>query len=183
MINARLRAPFNSFTLLVILLLTACSSAVPRRDPTGQRFPTVCGESLDGKPVTLPDIGAGAPMLLLIGYEQNTQFDLDRWIIGITQMELKVRTFEVPTIPGLIPGMVSGLIDGGMRSGIPSEDWPSVVTLYSDASKVAAFTGTDNGLPGRIVLLNKDGVVMFFHDRGYSMGSLQKLRAALSEVK
>jgi hypothetical protein len=166
----------------ILALLTACSSAHPRRDPMGERFPTVRGKALDGTEVTLPDVGAGAPLLLLIGYEQNTQFDLDRWLMGITQMGVKVRAFEVPTLPGLMPGMFSGFIDSGMRRGIPKEDWGGVVTLYGDASKVAQFTGNKDGLPGRIVLLDKSGVVVFFHDRGFSLGTLQKLQDVLAKL-
>ena len=146
-------------------------------------FPTVAGTSLADQPVTFPDVGRGAPLLLLIGYEQNTQFDLDRWIQALDMAGAKVRAFELPTIPGMVPRMISGFIDGGMRRGIPAEDWIAVVTLYGDAGKVAAFTGNDDGLPGRIVLLDRDGRVVFFHDRGYSLGALQRLQRTLAELR
>ena len=81
----------------------------------------------------------------------------------------------MPTIPGLIPGLFSSKIDAGMRSGIPKEDWPAVITIYGDGDVVARFTGNATPLPGRIVLLDKDGKVAFFHDRGFSAGSLQNL--------
>ena len=170
-------------SLLLLTLLTACSTTWPRRDPTGEVFPTVAGTSLADQPVTFPDVGRGAPLLLLIGYEQNTQFDLDRWIQALDMAGAKVRAFELPTIPGLVPRMVSGFIDGGMRRGIPQEDWIAVVTLYGDAGKVAAFTGNDDGLPGRIVLLDRDGRVVFFHDRGYSLGALQRLQRTVAELR
>lgn len=169
--------------LLGLALLSACSTTWPRRDPTGEQFPTVTGTSLADQPVTFPDVGRGAPLLLLIGYEQNTQFDLDRWIQGLDVAGAKLRAFELPTLPGMLPRMVSGMIDGGMRRGIPEEDWLSVVTLYGDASKVAAFTGNDDGLPGRIVLLDRDGKVVFFHDRGFSLGSLKRLLGKLQELQ
>lgn len=169
--------------LPLLALLTACSTTWPRRDPTGEVFPTVTGTSLADQPVTFPDVGRGAPMLLLIGYEQNTQFDLDRWIQALDMAGAKVRGFELPTIPGLVPRMISGFIDGGMRRGIPEEDWISVVTVYGDAAKVAAFTGNADGLPGRILLLDRDGRVVFFHDRGYSLGTLQRLQRTLAELR
>jgi len=163
--------------------LTACSTTWPRRDPSGMVFPSVTGTSLAGAPVMFPEVGRGAPLLLLIGYQQNTQFDLDRWIQGLDGAGRKVRTYELPTIPGLMPRMFSGFIDGGMRRGIPSEDWIGVVTLYGDAAKVAAFTGNDDGLPGRIVLLDRDGKVAFFHDRGYSQATLNQLLAKVQELQ
>ncbi len=172
---------------LVVAVLAAglaggCSSPIPRRDPTGELFPSVTGEALSGDRVSIPESFAGAPVLLLVGYKQNTQFDLDRWLLGITQAELDVAVREVPTIAGLVPGMIGGWIDGGMRRGIPNEDWGSVVTVYGDAKVIQRFTGTENPMPGRILLLDAQGRVIFFHDRGYSVGSLKKLEAALPGI-
>ncbi|MFN7672298.1 MAG: hypothetical protein ACK5S5_17785 [Planctomycetota bacterium] len=161
---------------------SACSTTYPRRDPTGEPFPSVRGTSLDGPEVALPDVGKGAPLLLLIGYQQNTQFDLDRWLLGLSEAGVKVRAYEVPTLPGLMPGLASGFIDGGMRRGIPKEDWGGVVTVYGDAKAIARFTGNDDGLPGRIVLLDRDGKVAWFHDRGYSVGALRALQQRLAEL-
>ncbi|MEM7203389.1 MAG: hypothetical protein AAF628_24210 [Planctomycetota bacterium] len=167
---------------LGLSFIPACSSTYPRRDPTGETFPTVRGESLAGDDVELPAIAAGQPLLLLIGYDQDAQFDIDRWLLGLTQAEVGVRMLELPTIPGMFPRMFSGTIDGGMRRGIPREDWGGVVTLYADAEPVAQFTGNADGLTGRVVLLDGEGRVRFFHDRGYSVGSLQRLSSTLHEL-
>jgi hypothetical protein len=56
------------------------------------------------------------------------------------------------------------------------------VTLYAEAKPVAEFTGNEDGLPGRVVLLDGDGRVVFFHDRGYSLGTLQRLLGVLGEL-
>jgi hypothetical protein len=165
------------------LLAAGCRSTYDRRDPTGETFPSVGGSALDGRDVRLPEAFAGSPVVLLIGYEQNTQFDLDRWAMGMRQAGVTVAACEVPTIPGLVPGLFSGYIDGGMRRGIPQEDWGSVVTVYGDGDLIARFTGNADGLPGRIVLLDKDGRVVFFHDRGFSPGTLDRLRAAIDSLR
>ncbi|MBL8736319.1 MAG: hypothetical protein JNL12_07840 [Planctomycetes bacterium] len=168
--------------LLATLLLASCSTTWPRRDPTGEVFPTVAGTSLAGDAVTLPALGAGAPLLLLVGYEQEAQFDLDRWLLGLDQAGWRVRTFEVPTLPGLFPRLLAGTIDGGMRRGIPAEDWASVVTVYGDAARIADFTGNEDGLTGRVLLLDRTGKVVFFHDRGFSVARLKALVEAASGV-
>ena len=55
-----------------------------------------------------------------------------------------------------------------MRSGIPEEDWAVVVTLYGSAARpVTELTGTTNGRLARVMLLDADGAVAWFHDRGY----------------
>ena len=129
---------------LCLVAGSACSPRYQLRDPTGERFPTVTGQSLDKKPVKFPDAVAGGPAVLLIAYEQKAQFDVDRWILGLLQGNLQARLYELPTIPGALPGLASGFIDDGMRGGIPKEDWGAVVTMYDDADIIARFTGNDN---------------------------------------
>lgn len=169
--------------LLAALVLTVavlgCGSPLPNRDPTGERFPSVRGTALSGEAVALPEDLAGEPAVLLVGYVQNAQFDLDRWILGLLQAETPVRLLEVPTIDGLVPGMIAGSIDAGMRRGIPEEDWGTVVTVYDDAADIVTFTGETRPANGRVLLLDADGVVRWFHDRGYSAGVLLKLDAAV----
>lgn len=166
----------------LVLPMAACSTTYDRRDPTGEVFPTVVGESLAGEPVELPTAFRGAPVVLLVGYAQETQFDLDRWLLGLTDSGARIAVREVPTIPGLAPRAFAGWIDSGMRRGIPEEDWGAVVTLYADAAPVARFTGNRDGLPGRVLLLDAEGRVVFFHDRGYGVGALKQLLAAAAAL-
>lgn len=168
--------------LLALLALSGCSTSYDRRDPTGEVFPSVRGEALDGREVALPEVAGGRPLLLLIGYDQDAQFDIDRWLYGLADTGVDVMLFEVPTIPGMVPRLLSDTIDGGMRRGIPQEDWGLVVTVYRDAEQIARFTGNADGLTGRVVLLDADGRVVFFHDRGYSVGTLRALLDALRRL-
>jgi predicted transcriptional regulator len=70
-----------------------------------------------------------------------------------------------------------------MRSGIPQEDWAIVATVYDDADAIARFLGNETPLPARVVLLDKQGKVAFFHDRGYSTKTLLRLSAQLQELR
>ena len=172
-------------TLCVLPALSACSSSLPNRVPLGERFPTVTGEALSGETVTLPDDVAGAPAVLLVGYVQEAQFDADRWLFGLLQARTPVALREVPTIPGLMARAAGGFIDEGMRGGIPHEDWRAVITLYGGgAADVAAFTGNTRSSNMRVLLLDADGRVAWFHDRGFSAGKLLELdRAARALVE
>ena len=159
-------------------LLLGCATRYPLRDPTGERFPTVTGTSLAGAPTTFPDAVAGRPAVLLIAYEQQTQFDVDRWLLGFVQAQLDAAIYELPTIPGAIPGLFAGSIDEGMRGGIPKEDWAVVVTMYDDGDAIARFTGNDKRRgSARVVVLDERGHVRFFHDSGYSARLVQKVIA------
>jgi monofunctional biosynthetic peptidoglycan transglycosylase len=166
-----------------ILLLVACSSATPRREPLGERFPAVRGDALDGASLELPGDLGGEPSILLIGYLMEAQFDIDRWLLGLLQLETPVRLLEVPTIDGMVPGLIAGTIDNGMRSGIPPEEWAEVVTLYGDdADRVVALTGDAGGRNARVLLLDGDGQIAWFADRGWSAKLLIALDARAREL-
>jgi len=169
--------------LILLLLVVSCSTTFPRQDPVGAEFPQISGDSLDDREVLIPADFSGKETLLLIGYEMDSQFDIDRWLFGLNQAGVELPIYELPTIRGMVPGMISERINQGMRSGIPSEDWAIVVTIYRDADVVAAFLGNETPLPARVVLLDKLGRVVFFHDRGYSTGTLIKLRSELDRLR
>lgn len=158
--------------------LGACTSTVENRDPMGEMFPAVIGKSLEDQEMRLP---LSEPSVLLLGYVQDAQFDADRWLIGLLQLAPDVRIFEVPTLVGFFPFLFENTIDGGMRKGIPEEDWKSVVTIYGDdADKVLEFTGNERPRNMRVLLLDSNGNVAWFHDRGFSAGKMLELNEAIS---
>ncbi len=179
-----------ALALLALLAVVAISmwrgstDAWPDRDPTGEVFPTVSGESLEKEPVKIPDDFLGEPAVLIVGYQQRAQFDIDRWLMGLLQTGEEMPIVEVPTIPGLVPTMISGWIDDGMRSGIPREDWGAVVTLYGDAARpVAELTGTERGQVARVIVLAEDGTIAWFDDEGYSARKALEVAQVVSGLR
>ena len=165
-------------SLALFLIAAGCSATAPNRVPVSERLPSVIGESLNGDEVRIPEDLPSGVNVLLLGYKQRAQFDCDRWLLGLAQAETPIGVREIPTISGMIPGMFSGAIDSGMRSGIPSEDWGSVVTVYgAGADELKRFTGVEGGSNARVLLLDEDGFVQWFHDRGYSATKLLELDA------
>jgi hypothetical protein len=161
--------------LVMLFFICSCTTTVVRRNPIGEVFPSVSGNALDGKTWNFPSDSKGKMALLLIGYAQDAQFDIDRWLIGIDQKKYKIDVFEVPTIKGWIPRLISGKIDEGMKSGIPEELWKVVITIYDDAETIIAMTGNEDPLNARAIVLNEKGEIVYFHDRGFSVGALNKL--------
>ena len=167
-----------------LIFLAGCSTTVPTPKLDAEsRFPSVNGETLEKKNVQLPEDYAGQPVVLLIGYLQRAQFDIDRWILGLLQSEANVRIVEVPTIAGMVPSILQDSINSGMRSGIPTEDWGVVVTVYKDADKIISAIGNERPQSASVVLLDKDGHIDWFYNRGYSAQRVLELKqrvAALS---
>lgn len=179
------RKRLATLSIVALLMLVAgCSSSLPNRDPRGEAFPLVVGQSLEKQRIELPTAFAGTPVVILIGYRQNAQFDIDRWLMGLVQAGLGARVVEVPAIPGLLPTMASGWIDDGMRSGIPREDWAAVITLYGEAARpVAEFTGTTNGRLARVVVIDGTGQVVWFDDTGYSVRKALEVAELIGELE
>ncbi|MEW6998732.1 hypothetical protein AADZ86_13690 [Colwelliaceae bacterium BS250] len=164
----------------IIILTTACSTKYPNQSVTGKNFPSVSGQTLEQSDMNIPEDFNEKFTLLLIGYKQNSQFDIDRWLIGLDMTETKVSVFEVPTIQGLFPRMFSTMIDNGMRAGIPKPLWKGVVTVYEDGETIQAFTGNENPNNARVVLLDDEGKVLYFYDDGFSVAALNQVRGILN---
>ncbi len=170
--------------LATCLFFVACGSKVPTPANINQSmFPQVRGSSLKQEAIVLPDHYLGKPTLLLIGYVQKAQFDIDRWILGALQAGVKAEIVEVPTIAGMMPQMVQSFIDNGMRSGIPQSDWGSVVTVYEDAPKIIAALGNDRPQSAYVVLLNREGRIVWTTNTGYSAGQVFELKAKVDELE
>jgi hypothetical protein len=163
--------------VIAVCFVMACGSVVkPATTVTQAPFPRVAGESLTGERITIPDAYRGKNTLLLIGYTQKAQFDIDRWILGALQADVPVEIVEVPTIAGMMPQMVQGFINNGMRSGIPQSDWASVVTVYEDAPKIIELLGNERPQSAYAVLLNRSGVVVWSSNIGYSASQILTLK-------
>jgi hypothetical protein len=169
----------KALMMIFALSATACQSSYPNAKPLGETFPTVEGTSLKGEKVRFPQDLKGEPVVLLLGYKQDAQFDIDRWFIGLDMTKTKVKAMELPTIKGMFPRMFKTMIDNGMRSGIPKELWGGVVTIYKDGDRLQKFTGNEKGLNARVMLLDSQGNIIYFHDRGFSVPALNELRSAL----
>lgn len=161
-----------------VITISGCSTTVPTPViGSDSRFPQVRGETLEKNKVSLPDDFAGKPAVLLVGYQQRAQFDIDRWILGLLQSEAQVRIVEVPTIAGMVPTILQNTISNGMRGGIPAEDWGSVVTVFEDADKIISAIGNDHPQSASVVLLDPNGRIDWFYNQGYSAHKVLELKS------
>lgn len=168
---------------LLAALVSGCSTSIANRNPINEPFPEVSGEALNGDAWNIPQDLAGKPAIVIMGYVQDAQFDIDRWLLGIVQVETPVPFLELPTIKGMAPRMFKGRIDEGMRGGIPKEDWRGVVTIWGDdAKRVVALTGNEKPNNARVALLDAEGKIAWFADRGFSPGGMLELDRKAREL-
>ena len=96
--------------------------------------------------------------------------------------ETNVDVYELPTISGMFPRMFNTMINDGMRAGIPKSLWRGVITIYDGGEEVQAFTGNTNPNNSRVILLNSQGTVVYFYDRGFSVEALKNVRAKIKSL-
>ncbi|MFD2166120.1 hypothetical protein ACFSJY_07545 [Thalassotalea euphylliae] len=168
---------------LLVFVIAGCSNPVANRTPINESFPQVAGENLNRQQVVLPKELEGDLRLLLVGYVQDSQFDIDRWLIGLDMTQTKVTAYEIPTIKGMFPRMFEGFINNGMRKGIPKQLWGGVITVYDEAEKITALTGTENPNNARVLLLNEQGTILYFYDSGFAVDALNDLRDVIDSTR
>jgi outer membrane protein assembly factor BamE (lipoprotein component of BamABCDE complex) len=168
--------------LLILILFIGCSTPYPNKNPVGEKFPSISGTGLNDQKWKIPEDMKGEKVLLLLGYKMDSQFDIDRWLIGLDMKKTAISVFEIPTIKGMFPRMFKKQIDNGMRKGIPEMLWKAVITVYEDGEKVQQFTGNTNPNNTRVILLDKEGTIRHFDDKGFSVPSLNNLRSSIQKL-
>jgi len=169
-------------SMVCMLFMFGCSSSIKNKVTLGKPFPEVRGKSLFGDEVTIPQKVSDF-QIILIGYKQKTQFDIDRWLIGFEMTGVKVLINELPVLNSWFPDFLQKRIDRGMKSGIPKNLWKNVMTVYDDAEIIKKFLGTENPNNARVVLLDPSQRVIAHYDNGFSSKSLAKILALLPREK
>lgn len=128
-----------------------------------QALPHMEATDLNGRTLNIPQDLAGSPPLLIFGFEEEQQAEIDRLLPLIETAKAEapgLRVWELPLIDD--PGPVERLIvETGMRAGIPGEATRGrVVTLYvKDRKAFAAALGLGPEQIVYIVALGANGDV------------------------
>jgi len=137
---------------------------------TGSVFPEIHGHSLAGQQVTIPDAASGRIALILVAFERQAQGMLDSWNEPFVQKfggNEGYVTYELPIIDAFLPRMLSFSIDAGMRSGIPKEKHPYVVTYYGDSTELRQALDIRDRSLGYAYLLDRRGAIRWA-GKGYA---------------
>ncbi len=123
-----------SIVLLTRHLQTALA-ALGARGQANPVFPSLRGNDLNGRSLSLPGDFPAPFSLVFVAFEMRQQADVDSWR-GFVEKARRARpslaVFELPTIARGYR-LMQFVIDNGMRSAIPDRQTRAVtVTLYTD---------------------------------------------------
>jgi len=172
---------------MFFFLAPGCGTPVTGRtfDPAAPVFPTVSGESLNKRAISIP-ADLDAPFnLLLVAFYQRQQAEVDTWIPTARQIiadHANVEFYELPTISGGW-GLMRGWVDGGMRSGIPDFGARErTVTVYTDTEKFRSLAGIDDPEKIWVGIVDRQGRVYWSARGPASEAMLAELREAVRAV-
>ena len=93
------------FNFNLSLSFSFSCSRVPNKSPEsiiGKPFPILKGKSFITKKVDPTKRLKRTKYYSSNGYVQGAQFDIDRWLIGLSMAKVKTPVFEVPAVKGFL---------------------------------------------------------------------------------
>jgi len=157
----------------------AAQASAPAPEP---RFPPVTARNLEERSFQLPGDLEGTLNVVLVGFAQEQQADMDTWLPKLRALAAAVpalRVYEMPVAPRSA-AVMRWMIDGGMRRNIPDRAArEATITLYVDK---AAFR-TSLGLPDEsriyVLLVDRAGTVRWRAAGPYTAAGFAALERAV----
>jgi hypothetical protein len=148
------------------------------------RLPEVTGSNLLRRKVTLPDDLQGELNILFMAFYQWHQALVDSWVPKARQLEQYhpgVRFYEIPVIRKM-NFLSQTFINEGMRAGIPNHTTrEKTITLYLDKKALRRALEIPNEETIRVLLLDREGNVLWQTEGAYSQEKGDALSKAVQE--
>ena len=188
MTSSPLRPTVLASSLLAATLVGAgLASAQQQPSPPSPPpvFPTVSGENLSGRAMTLPRDFAGRANLVFVAFEREQQEVVDTWLPHAARLVASrpgLRYYELPTIKRRF-AVMSPVIAGGMRSGVTDRAArDATITLYTNVDDFRAALGLPDARSIYALLLDADGVVRWRARGAYDDAQGAALAAAVDRL-
>lgn len=145
-------------------------------------FPTVSGFNLERQEFEFPRDFAGELNVLFVPFLQRQQLDVNTWVPFIQELERTVPGvvyYELPTIWEMA-ALSRMFLNEGMRAGIPDQkSRERTITLYLNKAEFQKATGIDGDSRMHVLLVNRQGDILWRTTGNYSEEKGSQLLAAI----
>jgi len=150
---------------------------------SGVHFPTVSGFNLERQEFVLPRDFAGELNILFVPFLRRQQEDVDSWVPFVSGLEADtpgLAYYELPTIYEM-SSLSRMFLNEGMRAGIPNrKSRQRTITLYLDRAKFMRATGIPDERQIHVMLVNRDGQILWRETGRFDYAKGQSLVAAVA---
>jgi hypothetical protein len=164
--------------------ITAVALALAQGARVGSEPPKLHGQTLDGRPIVLPDAAAGKITLVVLGASRRGGERTGPWKDHfVADFGSKPNaSYYVAALLQSVPSPFRGVIRSGMRGGTPVAAQAHVLTSASDEEAWKRYLDLrDNTLPG-VVLLDGYGRVRWSYIGVFDATRYQSLNEAASAL-
>jgi hypothetical protein len=168
----------NAILLYAVL---AFQVSAPQPSAIGSEPPRIRGETLNGKPINLPEATAGKLTVLVLGFNKQGGQQTGVWAKHLSQDFGTDPSFTSYTVAVLedAPALLRGMIKSGIRSGTPGSERDHVVTTVSGEAAWKKFLRVKQKDVPYLVLLDSDGKVRWTGHGPFEQGQYETLKAAV----
>lgn len=147
------------------------------------KFPTLKTKDLNGEQRDLPESFKGEINLIIVGYQEWHQTEIDTWLSLADQLEAEFPDFhyyELPVVGSMGPfGRMQ--LDFWMRQGIPNRTTRErTLTLYIDRAGFRQSLNIERDETIALLLLDRSDRVIWQGYGPYTESNAAGLRAALA---
>jgi hypothetical protein len=160
--------------------ITTHQTSGPGSDP-----PKIRGETVNGKPIELPEAATGKTTVLILGFSKQGGQQTGVWQDHLSQDFATDPYFTSYTIAMLegVPTLFRGMIKSGIRSGTPAPKRDHVVTTVSGEAAWKKFAGVSDSSVPYLVLLDGAGHVRWSGHGLFDQRQYDVLRSAVKNVE
>jgi len=141
-----------------------------------QSFPTVEGETLSGKKVSLPAVFGGQRALLIIGFTHASQAQTKAWSIRVRD---RFPAWSVAVLED-VPRLVRGMATHGIKSGTPKDQYDHFVLIYRGEKQLKEAAGFDRPDDAYLLVLDPGGSIRWKYHGAVNDAAVEQVAGQLN---
>lgn len=178
--------------ILVITLNLVALAIYAQSGIIGKPFPSITGETLTDKPVTVPDDSKGKYTIVGMAYSRDAENDLKTWLnpaynkfiakTGMLDMDIDVNLYFIPMFTGTNIA-IAGKAKKQLQEDTGKEFYPHVLFYKGELKTYKKALEFDNKDTGYFFLLDKEGKIVWATSGKFTQKKMDALENILLEVE
>jgi hypothetical protein len=141
-----------------------------------QAIPSIEGETLSGKKVSLPAALGGSPALLIVGFTHGSQAQTKAWS---TRVSGRFPAWSIAVLED-VPRLVRGMATHGIKSGTPKDQYDRFLLVYHGEKQLKEAAGFDRPDDAYLLVVDGSGAVRWSYHGPVTDAAVEQIAGQLS---